>query len=547
MSAIYSENKQWKIKHHTERYAQSASARQPLLLLSGWSCDSRIFEWLIPGLAQHFVVVTAELLSISDDLTFDQCCEELAETLFPEFTQPINILAWSLGGNVAIELAASYPQRCAHLTVMAATPVFVARDDFSQAMSPAVFSEFQKQVSDNKEVGLKQFDRLLSSGSDRESLKALRASLVDYRKTGEKFEGSWDQASLNNGLKFLAELDQRETLMQLQQASGESITVQALLFENDALVNSAVAEYYLQSSVIEGASHVGFLTHTDVVYDACLAMLSNTSDDFGDEKLSVANSFSNAAKTYDDASEIQQRIASNLLSLLSHAVEVSQHEPHYIVDAGCGTGVWTNLLSQAAEHVTGVDLADGMLTYAKSQFPHIKHWVQADLENMPLIHGQTDYIFSSLAVQWCDDFAAMLLHWYQLLQPGGQVVLATLATDTLCELAHCFSQLDSHTHVNDFLSYEQIITAINSTEFSLEYASQDQEIQYYPSAVALMHDLKAIGAQTVKTQAGLIKPTAMTKSQLAQLAISYEQFRGEDGLLPSTYDVVYLYLKKPSE
>ncbi len=81
MTVKYSDNKLWSIRHYTERYAQSASARQPLVLLSGWSCDSHIFEWLIPGLAQHFVIVSAELNTIPDDISFDSTSSGC--TLFP--------------------------------------------------------------------------------------------------------------------------------------------------------------------------------------------------------------------------------------------------------------------------------------------------------------------------------------------------------------------------------------------------------------------------------------------------------------------------------
>ncbi len=541
MTVKYSDNKLWSIRHYTERYAQSASARQPLVLLSGWSCDSHIFEWLIPGLAQHFVIVSAELNTIPDDMSFGACCEELAQSLFAEFTQPVNFLGWSLGGNVALELANTHPQLCANLCLLATTPVFVNKDNVEGMMPEAVFKAFQEQVFHSADKGLKQFDRLMMAASDKHYAKPLRAALKDYRQQQISQGKVWPIATLNNGLEFLAQLDQRDCIQHL---SEKNIAIQAVLFADDALVNVSASEFYHDAVIVEGASHLGFLTHTETVYQTCLSMLSCSVQAL-DDKQAIATSFSNAAMNYDKASDVQQRIAANVFSRLASAIDNANTTPEYIVDAGCGTGLWTNKLSNLAPHVTGVDLADGMLTFAKSHYSSVKHWLQADLESMPLIPEQSDYIFSSLAVQWCDDFSAMLAHWLNVLKPGGEVVLATLATDTLYELADCFSQLDSQAHVNDFYSYQQLLSFVENSGFELKYSAQVKEIQTYKTAVALMHDLKAIGAQTVKTKGGVVKPKPMTKSQLSLVSSSYEKYRTEEGLLPATYDVIYLHLKKP--
>ena len=541
MPAVFSANKMWTIKQYSERYTQSAKARQPLVLLSGWSCDSHIFDWLIPGLAQHFVIVSAELNHIPSHITFEQCCAELSDILFPEFTQPINFLAWSLGGNIAMALANQSPELCKNITVLGTTPVFVNNDSVDWAMPIETFQVFQQQVSANRANGLKQFDRLMTAAGDKSNLKSLRSAVKDYR--AEQVDArAWDAVSLNKGLEFLQQLDQREIITHLK---TQGVTLHALLFAGDALVNVKAEQAYSKVTIIEGASHLGFLTHTEIVYQTCLDMRCDSVESASEDKHSIATAFSNAATHYDEASDVQQRIAAHVFSRLSASVKADKQKPTYIVDAGCGTGLWTDKLTTLAEQVTGVDFADGMLRLAKSRYPNVRHWLQADLETMPMIAGQSDYIFSSLAVQWCDDFQSMLAHWYTLLKPGGEVVLATLATDTLCELAECFSHIDARSHVNDFYSYQQLLNFVECSDFLLEFSEQKKEVQYYPSAIALMHDLKSIGAQTVKTKEGLVKPKPMTKSQLLKVSASYEKYRCLDNLLPATYDVVYLHLKKP--
>ena len=542
--SLYSAQKNWQIKHYRQRYAQSAAARKPLVLISGWSCDSDIFEWLIPGLAQHFVIVTAELVNIPDGQSFRQCCEELAGSLLSEFTQPLNFLAWSLGGNIAIELAHIHPDYCDQLIVLASSPVFVNQGDVDWAMPNSVFTAFQQQCEDNSVKGLRQFDRLMLSASDTSQLKSLRSALKDYRQQQDENNKAWSDSSLANGLKFLAQLDQRQILADLRLAK---VCVHAILFADDALINCAAHNAYAHAEVIPKASHLGFLTHTDHVYSACLNLLQASmpaSEDF-DDKQAVAASFSQAAVKYDTASAVQQRIAQQLLDKLLLSITAKDCAPRYIIDAGCGTGLWTDKLSTFAEHTTGVDLAEGMLSYAKAKYPAVKHWLRADLEAMALLPEQADYIFSSLAIQWCTRLDTMLDHWFSLLQPGGEVFIATLATDTLHELAACFASIDKQAHVNDFYSFHDLLSFVEGSGFDLISAEQVSEVQYYPSAVALMHDLKDIGAHTVKTKAGLVKPTPMTKTQLSQLSNFYQRYRNEQQQLPATYDVVYLHLHKP--
>lgn len=57
----------------------------------------------------------------------------------------------------------------------------------------------------------------------------------------------------------------------------------------------------------------------------------------------------------------------------------------------------------------------------------------------------------------------------------------------------------------------------------------------YDDVIALMKDLKAIGANTVTSGR---RPGLMGKSDLAGLREAYENFR-EDGRLPATYEVVF--------
>ena len=126
----------------------------------------------------------------------------------------------------------------------------------------------------------------------------------------------------------------------------------------------------------------------------------------------VAKSFSDAADDYDQYARIQHKLAHELLSLCP------QQDKTSILDLGCGTGYCLPQLNKLypGAHLTGGDLAPGMLQHAKQYYPDYEYQI-SDAENLPFEDNQFDLIFSSLAVQWCDDFSLVpnglngQLHW----------------------------------------------------------------------------------------------------------------------------------------
>jgi ubiquinone/menaquinone biosynthesis C-methylase UbiE len=66
-----------------------------------------------------------------------------------------------------------------------------------------------------------------------------------------------------------------------------------------------------------------------------------------------------------------------------------------------------------------LDIAQGMLDHARP-LGGAQYFIAGDAERLPLQAASCGLIFSSLAVQWCADFAAVLSEAYRVLQPGGR-------------------------------------------------------------------------------------------------------------------------------
>lgn len=255
------------------------------------------------------------------------------------------------------------------------------------------------------------------------------------------------------------------------------------------------------------------------------------------DKRQVAASFSRAAASYDSVAELQRDVGRQLLQRLP-----SDFVPSRWLDMGCGTGYFTRALASrfAEGHGVALDIAEGMLNHARP-LGGAQHFIAGDAERLPLQDSTCELIFSSLAVQWCADFDAVLSEAFRVLKPGGIFAFASLCVGTLFELRDSWRQVDGLVHVNrfrEFARYEQLCAASGLRALSLE---NRPHVLHYPDVRSLTHELKALGAHNLNPG----RPGGLTgRARILGLVEAYEQFREASGL-PATYQVVYAVLEKP--
>lgn len=122
------------------------------------------------------------------------------------------------------------------------------------------------------------------------------------------------------------------------------------------------------------------------------------------DKRQVAASFSRAAASYDSVAELQRAVGHALMSRLPAALA-----PRRWLDVGCGTGYFSRALGELLPASQGValDIAEGMLNHARP-LGGAQHFIAGDAERLPLATESFQLLFSSLAVQWCANFDAVL-------------------------------------------------------------------------------------------------------------------------------------------
>ncbi len=252
----------------------------------------------------------------------------------------------------------------------------------------------------------------------------------------------------------------------------------------------------------------------------------------------VRRNFSRHADEYDRYALVQKSVALQLLQRFSDSTGQGR-----TLEVGCGTGILSRMFLERHSNASLMlsDLAHGMSCRVAASFPS-QFVVDADAVALPFTGNSFDLVLSSSVYQWVDHLSQAFSELHRVLRPGGQVAMALFGEKTLYELRHSHVEASTcgQSHSQDFPDCVQVQKALNG-QFEIELLESSLEVEWHPSVPCLLRSLKAIGAQNASRQ----RPGGFASRQMMQrMYHCYENRFGRDGMIPATYEVIYLRLRK---
>jgi SAM-dependent methyltransferase len=175
----------------------------------------------------------------------------------------------------------------------------------------------------------------------------------------------------------------------------------------------------------------------------------------------------------------------------------------------------------------------------------------ADEERLPLADGCCDLIVSLLALQGVNDLPGALIQARRALRPDGLFMACVMAGDSLSELRQSLTIAEieirsgASPRVAPFADVRALGALLQRAGFALPVIDLDRAIVRYDDMIALMRDLRAMGATNALHARSRIP---LRRDVLARAGEIYaDRFADPDGRVRATFDMVWLSGWAPHE
>jgi SAM-dependent methyltransferase len=177
--------------------------------------------------------------------------------------------------------------------------------------------------------------------------------------------------------------------------------------------------------------------------------------------------------------------------------------------------------------------------------------VAADEEALPFRDGSLDLAVSALALQFVNDLPGTLVQIRRALKPDGLFLAAMIGGESLVELREAFAQAESEIEggvsprVAPFADLRDLGALLQRAGFALPVTDIDRVTVRYATPLALMHDLRRMGAANALAER---RRTPLRRTTLRRLFEIYaERFADADGRIRATFEIVWLSGWAPHE
>jgi ubiquinone/menaquinone biosynthesis C-methylase UbiE len=177
--------------------------------------------------------------------------------------------------------------------------------------------------------------------------------------------------------------------------------------------------------------------------------------------------------------------------------------------------------------------------------------VVCDEEALPFRDASLDLVTSALSLQFVNDLPGTLVQIRRALKPDGLFLAALVGGDTLTELRQAFATAEAEIEngvsprVAPFADVRDLGALLQRAGFALPVADVERLTVRYASPLALMHDLRRMGATNVLVERSR-RP--LKRAVLARMMESYgARFADADGRIRATFEIMWLSGWAPHE
>jgi SAM-dependent methyltransferase len=177
--------------------------------------------------------------------------------------------------------------------------------------------------------------------------------------------------------------------------------------------------------------------------------------------------------------------------------------------------------------------------------------VASDEEALPFADASLDLVVSALALQFVNDLPGTLIQIRRALKPDGLFMAALIGGDSLAELRAAFADAESEVEgglsprVAPFADVRELGALLQRAGFALPVVDSERLTVRYDSALALMRDLRRMGATNVMHER---RRRPLKRATLQRMAEIYaERYADPDGRLRASFEIVWLSGWAPHE
>jgi SAM-dependent methyltransferase len=175
----------------------------------------------------------------------------------------------------------------------------------------------------------------------------------------------------------------------------------------------------------------------------------------------------------------------------------------------------------------------------------------ADEEALPFATASFDLVVSALSLQWANDLPGALVQIRRTLVPDGLFLAALVGGQSLTELRTALTAAEAELtggaspRVAPFADVRDLGGLLQRAGFALPVTDVEPVIVRYSSMLALMQDLRAMGATNALAERSRLPLRRAVLMRAAEIYAA--RFGDPDGRLRATFEIVWLSGWAPHE